>query len=233
MQAHGLLSVPEAASELGVNEARVRALLKARRLDGVKQAGRWLVDARSVDARKRAGKRRGRRLEPANAWAALALASGLDAPWVGPDVRYRMRRLLDAQGLAGLRPALAHRATPRRFRAHRGVLRELAGDPALAPTGISAAGAYGLGLVSGEEVDAYVPGEALGEVARRYALVPDEHEGNVVLRELDADWPLAEARAPLAAVALDLAEDDDPRSARIGGEALARLDAERAWAARA
>ncbi|MBW1870802.1 MAG: helix-turn-helix domain-containing protein [Deltaproteobacteria bacterium] len=38
------ISVAEAASRLGVNQARVRAMIVAGLLDAVKVGGRWLID---------------------------------------------------------------------------------------------------------------------------------------------------------------------------------------------
>jgi len=51
-----------------------------------------------------------------------------------------------------------------------------------------------------------------------------------VLRELPDGIPRFRDRiAPLAAVALDLAEQADPRCARIGNRVLRQLDTERRW----
>lgn len=230
MAAPEFLSVAEAAAQLGVNEARVRALLKAGRLEGDKQAGRWLVDRRGVWRRQRAGGRRGRRLRPANAWGVLALASGLHAGWLGPGERYRMRRLLERDEVEGLRPSLEARAEVRRYHAHPGVLRDLGEHPALIRTGVSAAAAHNLGLVAGDEIDAYAPARVIDKLVRKYALERDDDDVNVVLRALpDEVPPLPDRVAPVAAVALDLAEDADARSARIGQRVLRDLGAAAAW----
>lgn len=233
MAARQYLSVAEAAAELGVNEARVRALLKAGRLQGDKQAGRWLVDRRGVWRRQRAGGRRGRRLRPANAWGVLALASGHDAGWLAPAERYRMRQLLERDGVEGLRPSLEARARVHRFHAHPGVLRDLGEHPGLIRTGVSGSGDHRLGLVAGDEIDAYARPSVIDKLVRKYALERDGDDVNVVLRELpDEAPPLPDRVAPLAAVALDLAEDADARSARIGHRVLRDLGAAAAWRAK-
>jgi hypothetical protein len=54
----------------------------------------------------------------------------------------------------------------------------------------------------------------------------------VKLRAVPEDiWPFEERLAPVVAVSIDLAEEPDARSARIGLEALRRLDKQRRWRA--
>lgn len=232
MSVDDLLSVEEAAHELSVNSARVRALLAAGELEGERVGGRWLVHAASVRRRRREPRERGRRLSPANAWAVLFFASGRPAPWVRAGEYSRLLRLLAARGLADLAPRLANRATHSTLIAHPGVLRRLAADDDIVLSGVSAAATYELDLVAGDEIDGYVRSSLLGEVRSRFALSDtDGQPGNVTLRVVpDHAWHLVDD-APLAAVALDLAEEADPRSARLGGAALRRLDAEPRWAA--
>lgn len=230
MGSPGFLSVSDAAADLRVNESRVRAMLQAGRLQGVKLGGRWLVDGRGVERRMRAGASRGRHLRPRNAWGLMSLASGEQAPWLSAGERYRMRRLLDDNELPALRSRLDERATAHRFRAHPGVLRRLGAHRRLVLTGASAASARGLELVAGQELDAYVPNAEVDDLVRRFALFPDDEEPNVVLREMPAElWPFEERHAPLAAVAVDLFEYSDARSADIAERALGELSSSRAW----
>jgi hypothetical protein len=94
-------------------------------------------------------------------------------------------------------------------------------------SGISGAGSQGLDLVSGSEIDAYVREDKLRALQRDHALNPAaEGEGNVLLRAVPvAAWHLENLQiAPLAAVAIDLAEEPDSRSARVGRQAVERLD---------
>ena len=209
-----MVSVYEAAVSLGVDPRRVRALLAAGQLEGRRVGGRWLVEPASVAHRARAGTAPGRRLTAPNAWGALFLASGEEAPWLSAPERYRIRRLLAGGGLAGLRPRLTARAVVRRLDAG------LATHPGLVLTGASAAAGRGLELdAEGRSPDAYVPA----------ALAAEAGPGPLPLRVLPAGlWPFAERLAPVAAVAVDLS---DGSSAHVGRRALEELDALAAWRA--
>jgi excisionase family DNA binding protein len=222
-----LLSIPEAARELQINASRARALVSSGELAGIKVGGRWLVERDAVARRKLNPRPAGRPLEPSNAWGALFLASGMEAPWLDAQASWRIRQALSAHGLAGLRPRLARRARPRRFLAHRGELKYLREREGVVVSGISGAGSQGLDLVSGSEIDAYVREDKLRALQRDHALNPAaEGEGNVLLRAVPvAAWHLENLQiAPLAAVAIDLAEEPDSRSARVGRQAVERLD---------
>ena len=101
--------------------------------------------------------------------------------------------------------------------------------PDLVKTGISAAGTHDLDLVAGQELDAYVRRESLDAIQLDHALSPaSPGQGNVALRTVPPPaWHFPDGTvAPLAAVAVDLADEPDPRSARIGNETVARLDEE-------
>lgn len=223
-----LLSVSEAARELRLDPSRVRALVSSGELPGVKLGNRWAVDSADVARRQRDPRPAGRPFEPGNAWGVLFLASGLGAAWLEPSVRWRLKQGLAFRGLAGLRPRLGRRAELHRFYAHPGELRHLRARPDLVKSGISAAGHYELGLVPGAEVDGYVPARALKRMQHDHALEPVQMgQGNVVLRAVpDQAWQIntEDEVAPIAAVAVDLAEDHDPRSSRIGEDFIKRLD---------
>lgn len=96
----------------------------------------------------------------------------------------------------------------------------------MAKSGISAAAAHGLDLVAGAELDGYVRAGSLSAIEREHALEPAEGvEGNVLLRIVpDSDWHLSGGVAPLAAVAIDLSEEADARSARAGKKAIDRIE---------
>jgi excisionase family DNA binding protein len=224
------LAVSEAANLLGIHEARVRALIAAGELEAVKVGGRWLLDEDSIARREREGSHPGRPFEAHNAWALILLASGGEPAGIRPSVLWRLRQLLSHEGLSGLRQRMRRRGEAQRFVAHAGELRHLGDDPELVPSGISAARGHGLDLVAGDEFDAYVSADALPRVAQEHALAPaGRGEANVVLRVVPAAaWVLGgQPSAPLAAVALDLAESPDPRSARVGHAALRNLDKQR------
>jgi hypothetical protein len=226
----GLISAPEAANRLGVNPSRVRAMLADAQLRGEKLGGRWLVSEASIRDRQRLHPERGRPLRPHNAWAALLLSSGESPSWqVSSDPR-RLLASLEKRGLRGLAPRLRARAQVHRFYAHPGALRRLADHSELSLTGASGAGRRGLELLPGDEVDAYIAESALQPIVEELALESRAEGGNVVLRVLPDGIPaFRDGVAPLAAVALDLAEQADPRSARIGSRVLRQLDSERRW----
>jgi excisionase family DNA binding protein len=226
----GLLSVAEVAERLSVNPSRVRAMLASGVLGGEKVGGRWLVHDDSVSARERCPGERGRQLSAANAWGVLAIASGKPASWLSASKQRHIRGLLDERGLFRFVPRLRHRARRLEFFAHPGVLRHLAASAEIVRTGASAASAHELGLVAGDELDAYVAEASLSDLADRWALEPRRRNANLVLRALpDGLWPFDERIAPIAAVVVDLAENVDERSLRIGRHHLEALDRERRW----
>lgn len=223
-----LLSIPEAARELHVNPSRARSLVASGELAGVKVGGRWLVESSAVADRRRSHRPPGRPLSPSNAWAALFISSEEEAPWLEPQALWRVRQNLRARGLNELKPRLMQRAKSIRFNAHPGELKRLRSRPNLAKSGISAAGAYDLDLVAGAEIDGYVRAEDLVAIERKHALEPAEGiEGNVLLRVVpDSAWHLSGRLAPLAAVAIDLSEENDSRSIRVGKKAIDRIERE-------
>ena len=124
-------------------------------------------------------------------------------------------------------PRLSRRAKRQPFYAHPGEIPHLAKEQAIVKSGISAAGAHHLDLAAGNGLDAYVPANRLAHIERDHALQPAvPGEANVLLRVVpDSAWHLNDLRvAPLAAVAMDLAEDPDSRSSRAGRLAIARLE---------
>ena len=193
----------------------------------MKIGGHWLVDPVSVARRKQSAKPAGRPLEPPNAWGAIFLISGKEAPWLDAQARWRIRQALRTNGLRGLLPRLSRRATRQPFHAHPGEIPHLSRAQGIVKSGISAAGAHDLDLAAGNELDAYVPANQLARLERDHALQPAiPGEANVLLRAVpDSAWHLDDLRvAPLAAVAVDLAEDPDSRSSRAGRSAIPKLE---------
>jgi hypothetical protein len=222
---------PEAAArQLGLHPSRVRALVAAGALPGEKVGGRWLLDPAGVAARARSKPHAGRPFAPHNAWALIVLASGGEAPWVSGSVRWRLRRALSLEGLEALAPRLSRRARAVRFRAHPGELSHLRSDARLVLGGASAAGPLKLPLAAAGELEGYVREGDVDGLVRDHALEPAAlGEANVILRSVPAAaWHFGprDACAPVAAVALDLAEAPDSRSLRIGNQLLRRLPAE-------
>jgi len=196
-------------------------------LAATKLGDRWFVERAAVERRRKEGAHEGRRFSPRNAWALLLLASGQVAEGIDPSVRSRLKRALSLEGLEKLRPRLAQRSEVTSFRAHPGEVAHLLKDPGLVRSGISAAGDYELGLVSGREADGYLQKSKLKKFVADHALEPVRLEGNVRLRLMSNEtWRFLKGKAvaPIAAVALDLAEDVDPRSAKAGRRVLREID---------
>lgn len=227
---HDPVSISEAASALELSPARVRALVAHGRLPGAKLGDRWFVERASVERRRQDGSHRGRPFSPRNAWALLRLASGQEIGEIDPSVRSRLRRALRLDGLLKLEPRLARRGEVLSFRAHSGEIRYLLEDPDLLRSGISAASDHGFGLIGGGEADGYLSKTELKRFVARHGLEPAGLEGNVRLRLVPSDvWGQVANNgvAPVAAVALDLFTEPDPRSRHCGREALLSLDRNR------
>ncbi len=212
------ISIPEAANVLGLSSSRVRALVVRGQLPAAKVGGRWLVERAAVEARRRRKAPGGRPFASHNAWALLLLASGKDVEGIDPVVRSRLRRALTLEGLEKLGPRLVRRAEVRFFIAHPGEISYLLDDPDLVRSGISAAGAHGFDLVSGQEADGYLRAGALKKFAASHALSPAGPEGNVYLRLSERGLALLSWRAGRAdrRSRSRPAEDPSRRSTRAG-----------------
>jgi excisionase family DNA binding protein len=224
-----LMSVSDAAGVLSLSPARVRLLASSGDLDAEKVGGHWLIDRAAVERRRRRGGFGGRRFNPENAWAVLALASGEEAARIDPGSRSRFRRALSLEGLGALAPRLERRAEVRQYACHPGEISHLLADKRLVRSGANAARAVGLDLLAGNGADGYASEEALDALVREHALLPTSAvEANVVLRIVPGDiWDgFIEGRphAPEAAVALDLADEADARSRAAGKKLIGRLD---------
>jgi hypothetical protein len=220
------VSIPEAAEALDLSPARVRAMAADGQLSAAKLGDRWFVERAALERRRKDGSHEGRRFSPRNAWALLRLASGEEVDGIDPSSRSRLKRALALEGLKRIAPRLGYRAEVLRFRSHPGELRHLQKDLALVLSGVSAEPRR-YEMVAGREVDGYIKDSELKRFVSRHALVPSGPDGNVRLRLVPAEaWQYLEGLklAPPAAVALDLAEDFDPRSASAGRKALAGMD---------
>lgn len=196
-----LLPLADAASALRVSVERVRQLVVAGDLPGVRFGNAWAVPKRAVQARRHQANRRGRPLGGRRAWEEI-LAGSVDLDDVG---RYRKR------------------AQPHRGHLGRGDLAFLSDHELVAVSGIAAAVDYGEPLVDDRsEAVLYLPRSLSEQLPDVVALVADPL-GPVLLQVVDElIWPLVvdpmvggQARgrqlAPAAAVALDLMASDDPR----------------------
>jgi len=218
------ISTHEAARVLKVSPTRVRAMASRGQLPAEKIVDRWVVERSAVEQRRRQKTPSGRRFTPRNAWALLMLVSGEDAPNLDPSVRSRLKRALALEGLGDLVPRLKDRADLFIYNAHPGEISYVLEDGALVRSGISAADSVESGLLPGQEADGYLAESLLQSFVTRHALSPAGPEGNVRVRVVPDDvWSILRGRsvAPQAAVALDLADELDPRS-QAAGKALLR-----------
>lgn len=221
------ISIPEAARALGLSPARVRAMASRGQLAAAKVGDRWLVERSAVEQRRREKVPSGRRFTSRNAWALLLLASGEDVPKLDPSVRSRLRRAIALEGLKALAPRLRDRSHVSMYRAHPGEISYVLEDAALLPSGISAASRMGIGLLANREADGYIVQSQLQPFIDEHALSPVGIDGNVRLRVVSDDvWKGLAGRsiAPPAAVALDLADEIDPRSEAAGRKLVRQID---------
>jgi excisionase family DNA binding protein len=221
------ISISEAAESLKLSSARVRALVSRGQLPATKIGHRWLVERSAVEQRRWEEAPRGRRFTPQNAWALLLLASEEDAPKLDPSVRSRLKRALALEGLAALAPRLRDRSQISTYKAHPGEIPYILEDKALVPSGISAAGPMEIGLLASREADGYIAQSQLQRFIGEHALSPAGIDGKVQLRVVPDDvWQNLAGRsiAPPAAVALDLADEPDPRSEAAGKKLVRQID---------
>ena len=224
------LSISEAARALDLDPSRVRALAAHGQLPAIRIGRSWAIEPGAVDQRRRRAPRAGRPFESHNAWGLLLMASGEDVDWLASGPRWRLRQILGLNGLDGLAVRLGRRGESLFFRGHPGEIAHLLDDPDLVRSGISAAGLYQLEVVSGGEAEGYIRESRLKRFKKKHALITSgQAEANVRLRVVpDRAWHLSSASrvAPIAAVALDLAEAADARSRRAGNAQIKRLDQE-------
>lgn len=223
----GIVGVGQAARMLGLRPRSVLRLIKDGELPARKELGRWRILRADVETRRELGVHGGRRYAPAKAWGLIFLASGEQAPWLDRVSHWRIRKQLASRPWPRLRHALADRASLGRYAAHPDSIARLHGEPGLMRSGLGAAEASGVGLVSaGDRFEAYVPGRRLAEIVRRNHLRLDP-EGLVALRAVPpmALPELLPRVAPPMAIALDLLEDHEPRARQVGHELLTALEA--------
>src|SRR5437763_1917105 len=220
------LTVRESAERLGVSPRRVRAIARSKRLGEETSRRLRLLDPAEVERLARTERPAHRTLEPANAWALLALASGdpslassLDA--VSPSARSRLRARLREGSLPDLVPLLRKRADMRLLRADDADLEAIMAEPGVVPTGVSVADVYRFDIAAPSTAELYATAQLATALARKYALEPSSR-ANVVLHVVSTAWPFAPdtARAPALVAAVDLADSPDQRTARAGRDYL-------------
>jgi len=199
--ASDLLSLADASALLGVSPERVRQLVVAGDLPGVRFGNAWAVPRESIDARRQVSNRRGRPLSWRRAWESIA-AGDVDLSNVS---RYR------------------NRGDVHRYEMSTADLAFVSGQEQAMVSGAMAAKRLGEPLQADRAgADLYVSASLHGQLGSLVAAVPDRL-GEVILRVVpDEVWSYVESLAadqgepgsrlaPAAAVALDLMESGDPR----------------------
>ncbi|MBN2493648.1 MAG: helix-turn-helix domain-containing protein [Deltaproteobacteria bacterium] len=221
------LSVAEAAARLGVNQARVRAMIAAGLLDAVKVGGRWLVSLESIDRRKDDARPAGRPFNPNQAWGLLMTAAGERPDWLSPWERSRIQRRMRERGLVALAPRLRRRAVLHRLQAHPSDLERIENDGNAVRTGISAAAELGIDLMAPGQAEVYAQDAIMQRLTRRYALQPSQRP-NLLVRCVAELWPFEKGCrvAPAPVVGVDLLDSDDARTRRAGERLLEQVEAQ-------
>lgn len=194
-----LISLADASALLGVSAERVRQLVVAGDVPGVRFGNAWAVPRDAIVARRQASNRRGRPLGPKRVWQAIGAG---DVDLSNPS-RYRNR-------------GEVHRYSMSAADGLHLVSHDLA-----VQSGVAAAIAHGVPLsLEQSETDLYIPAAMFAGLDALVAAVADDL-GSVVLRVVRQEvWSLVHEAsrftdgrtvAPAAAVALDLMDSGDPR----------------------
>jgi excisionase family DNA binding protein len=217
-----LLSVADAAVELGVSARRVRQLLASGEMDGQQVGRSWVIDGAAINRLR--PKRVGRPWSAASAWAVLELAAGGD-PELSPVERSRARKRLADNGLDGLAVQLRSRSERRAMYAHPSALDRIGDEAEVVRGGVSALDVHDVDLIVSDEAEVYVCSSKVAGLVDRYALDPHAYRPNLIIRVVDDDvWPFGEGVnvAPWSVVAVDLLDANDERSRRAGLELIER-----------
>lgn len=219
------IEVGEVSRRLGVNDSRVRQMLRAGSLRGRRVGNSWLVLADDVVRMEMTRPRAGRPLAARRAWAALDLLDGGDAPWISDSARSQVRGYLarlDAPDAGRWLSLLRRRSAVIGARAHPAALRRLDDLGGALEAGAVEAARRGFDLVVvGTSVpELYLESIAWPSVARSLAIQESLHP-NLLVRLPHEVWPFARGLVSDAALAADLLESTEPRAVAAGA---ARLD---------
>jgi|SRR6267142_1169377 len=220
-----LISAQEAASRLGVNAQRVRALAAQGRLPAHKIANRWLFDSALLHDSEARSRSDGRPFAERHALALLFLASGEEPGWLSGYDSWRLRRYLPR--LTRVVARLRSRSRASYFAAPDSLLRRLISYPNVARSGLSAAEHYGADISARNVIEIYCLQDAAEHLRHRYALreVP-EAAANLIIHPIKVPEALAGRRImPVGVVAADLLDSSDSRTRRAGRALLSMLAA--------
>jgi excisionase family DNA binding protein len=227
------IDVKEASRRLGVNDSRVRQLLRAGDLRGRHLGNSWLIPAEDVARLQRHGRRSGRPLAPKRAWAVLDLLDGGRAAWLSASARSQVRRyladLVDPDP-DGWRAILRGRSRVLEVVAHPAAIERLRRVNGVRPVGPSAAVGRGFDLVAlAESIPEFYIDEGQWPDLSRSLALREGAESNLRVRVPNEVWPFADAGPSGhgwvgdAVLAADLLEAAEPRAVAAGAARLGEL----------
>jgi Helix-turn-helix domain len=217
-----LVSVESAAEQLGLNPARVRALVAGGQLAGHKIGGRWVIDDVAIAARLDRRTRTGRPLSARSAWGLLWTAAAEPTPWLAPRERARARERVRDWPIEDWPWVAQHRATARKLRAHPSVLDAVRDDPRSVRSGGSVRH-LPIDLVAVGDAELYLRSSDVKRFVADYALL-ESKQPNVTIRVPPDDlWIFETNDAPWPVVVVDLLESGDDRSARSARQLNKRM----------
>lgn len=180
------ISVRQASDRLGLDESRVRQLLRSGQLAGRTVAGRWLVRDEDVVRLRQQSNPSGRPMAPARAWALLRMLDSGDlhdahaAALLPPSALSQVRSLarsgeLTTAGADRWRSLLRARADVYACVGHPAAVRRAVDHPAGRRAGAKTAAHMGADLVVVDEVaEVYLPAEVWGHLREDLHLEVDE-----------------------------------------------------------
>lgn len=240
------ISVREAADRLGLDESRVRRLLRSGQLAGRAVGGRWLVRDDDVSRLRQQSNPSGRPMAPARAWALLRMLDSGDlrdpqaAALLPPAALSQVRSLarsgeLAAAGADRWRSLLRARADVYACAGHPAAVRRAVDHPACRRAGAKAAVQVGADLIVVDEVaEVYLPAEVWEYLPETLHLEVDEprqgwaggrppwwegrsRESMLVVRVPRGGWPFGEGASEHGPL-------DRPGPACLGADLLESLD---------
>lgn len=154
------------------------------------------------------------------AFGALYMLSGLDAPWLGRQQRYRLKgylRQMDAENLTRL---TRRRAMMVEYWCRDSNLAKV--ETLIRPSAATGTLADSFQLAATDVVEGYVTASALDDIVRQCRLKQGTTPVRVRLHVTD-NLPAGEGSMPLGVCAADLAESNDPRERRAGLKTFQQL----------
>lgn len=215
------LTTSDLGARLNITRRHALDLLATGTIDGRQlSSGAWLADSDSV-ARYESAKRRGkgRKLDVDTAWGLLWELSGLDAHWLAPRTRSRVRARIRTASGGEIARDVADRTRAHRFQSANAVK---AADGLIA-TGRTAAASLGVGLMDDtRDIVGYArAGSALEHARTRFMM--ESRAGRDVVYDNTLPISFGDDVMPAAVIAADLATSTDTRERSGGIRALELL----------